>query len=1014
MRKKIDDVQEHLCLFDEYVDRFGEQLAEGLGQHEQLSVLLSPDTSTTAARQIITAVRDGIARPDATLLPATLQQVLPTAYAPRADESDTKAIAALFTLVRATLLHTFSPAAPQHPTACMTLLSHVDALLSRATEDEFGRMAESHTQVSQQREQTFRNIVEQSSDGIMVTDEEGHLMEWNRGAEYITGLRRADVLGQPYWDVLFQLLPEQHQTPATYEEYETSIREFLQTGQVAWIDHLLEQELQRRDETRLYAEQAAFAIKTSKGYMACSIFRDATKRKEAEEALQRATDEAMEATIAKSRFLANMSHEIRNPLNAIIGAASLLLNTNLPPEQYDLVELAHTSSDALLAIINDILDFSKVEAGGVTLEHHPFDLRRCVEEALDLVSARAAEKQLDLAYLLNDDVPPTFIGDVTRVRQILLNLLSNAVKFTEEGEVVLSVNARLLDEPPPPSTASHNGLDHDTPPPDTALYELHMTVRDTGIGIAPEARDRLFQSFSQVDASITRKYGGTGLGLSICKMFANAMGGRVWVESEVGKGATFHVTLVVEATMEELQQYEHKHISPYLRSRQPLLADKRVLIVDDSATSRFILTHWALSWGMMPWVATSDLEALNWIRRGELFDVGIFDLHLPEIDALTLAAAMRTITTTQKLPLILFVSASLGNAASESSGLHGVIFQTKPIKPTLLYETLVAMVSGVDVGRARRVSQAERLQAFAIRTVADHRALRILLADDNAGSRKVAQLYLKNIGYQSDAVSNGMEVMEALKRQIYDVVMLDVEMPEMDGRETTQRIRKMVAPEYQPWVIAMTAHAMAGDREHFLSLGMDDYVSKPVRIEDLALALKRIPRRAHEQPPTMVVAHPEHRGTEGDNLQLRFVQPRVRRDQRALESMNGKKEEPTDETVPMVGIDPVLFQRFLKPIKQAGPKVVNEIVGTFISNMDQRMDALQKAALQGHAEHLRTAAHSLKSLSAQVGAKTLSDICYTLEQRGEAEELNDISGLVRQVEDEFALTRSVLERELTS
>ncbi len=1011
MHERTDNVLEYMWLFDEQAEQWAGQLAEALGQHPHLS---EPSGSyADVAHRLVAAVRDGIATTTTTRLTEVIQDLLPIRRPPAEDEARMGEIPALLTLLRSTFLHVFTSCIPHHPSIGMHMLVHFDALVSRITEDAFGRAYESQTQVSQQSEQKFRSIVEQSSDGILLTDEAGLLIEWNRGAEQITGLQRADVIGQTYWDVLFRLLPEHHRTPEKYAEHETSIREFLQSGQVAWIDHLLEQEFQRRDESRLYAEHVVFAITTPRGYMGCSIFRDVTRRKEAEAALHQASEEAQEANIAKSRFLANMSHEIRNPLNAVIGATTLLLNTNLTPEQYDLAELAYTSSDALLAIINDILDFSKVEAGGMTLENHPFDLRRCVEEALDLVSAKAAEKQLDLAYLLNDDVPPTFIGDVTRVRQILLNLLGNAVKFTEEGEVVVSINARSLEHSiSPASGVSHNGVGTGTTTNGTSLYELHITVRDTGIGITPEARDRLFQSFSQVDASITRKYGGTGLGLSICKMFANAMGGNVWVESEANNGATFHVTLVIEASMEELQQYEHKHVSPYLRSRQPLLADKRVLIVDDSATSRFLLTHWTLSWGMMPWVATSDLEALNWIRRGEVFDIGIFDLHLPEIDALTLAAAMRNITTTQKLPLILFVSASLGNAASESSGLHGVVFQTKPIKPSLLYDTLVAIVSGENVGRARRISQAERLHAFAVQSAATGRPLRILLADDTVGNRKIAQLYLKNIGYRSDAVSNGIEVLEALERQTYDVLMLDVEMPEMDGCETASRIRKTMAPAYQPWIIAMTAHAMVGDRERFLALGMDDYVSKPVRIEELAMTLKRVPQRDMDEVTNAPLVTQPLEDIDIEDLQLRFVQPRIRRDQTTVGGQNGGRDNAPDGEH-SGGVDPVLFQRFLKPVKQGGPKAVQEIVETFVNNMVQRLDGLKKAAMHGHAEDLRTSAHSLKSLSAQVGATTLSQLCYELEQRGESQEIDAVSGLVRQAEAEFALVRSVLEYELS-
>jgi PAS domain S-box-containing protein len=757
-------------------------------------------------------------------------------------------------------------------------------------------------------EKRFRNAFDHAPIGISIVSPDGRWVEVNRTLCEMVGYSEKELL-----TINFQRIthPDDLRTDLEYirrmldgsiREYQLEKRYIHRNGNIIWI--LLSVSLMR-DEMGVPL------------YFIAQIV-DITERKRAEQVLQDAKETAELGNKAKSDFLAVMSHEIRTPMNAVIGMTGLLLDTPLSVEQREYVETVRVCSEALLTIINDTLDFSKIESGMMELEKQPFGIRGCIEEALDLVAVSASKKEIELSCMIDPATPEMVIGDVTRVRQILVNLLANAVKFTAQGEVDVSVGA----------TTTENGE-----------QEIRFSIRDSGIGIDPTQLDRLFRSFSQVDLSTTRKYGGTGLGLAIAKMLCEAMGGRIWVESRPGHGSTFSFTIVVPQHRKRRDDREDR----------TMLHQKRVAIIVEREVVASILHHQCEQWGMIPTVIRGydGSESI-----GSDYDLVIMDLRTRERLGLDLRGLIDTVRGGSHLPAVLLTAMAVHELRQQNIDLEGIAFLSKPIKQSQMLDTVATLLGGPEEETVEAAASARP----SIEATASGEPLRILLAEDNVVNQKVALGMMQGLGYRADIAANGLEVLDALARQPYDLVFMDVQMPEMDGLEASRRIREEISEKRQPMIIAMTANAIAGYRDECIAAGMNGYITKPIRKSRLADAL-------------------EQAG--------------------ACKALLAQLEElPT-------GVDRAAYHSFSAEIIESAPDALVEILECFLADAPRQVASLMDALSERNRTLLHRTAHTLKSTSEMIGARRLSKLCASLESNEHGVESDVISYQVTRVDSEL-------------
>jgi len=783
-------------------------------------------------------------------------------------------------------------------------------------------------------------VLDRMAEGVIVCDRDFRMVQFNRGASAIFG---ADLRGDSFKCLApkYQLLPA-HGAPSIPIEERPLARAL--KGETTNDAQFILRGLSVASE--LWIEICASPVRTADGTIlgAMVVLRDISERKAAEEQMKRARDLALEAERIRSEFLSHMSHEIRTPLNGIIGMTQLLLGTELSPEQREYAETVQLSTDLLFGMVNDLLDFSNLAAGKIALQQIDFDLLQVVETAVGLFGEHAQRSNVELILDADDDVPRMLRGDPARLQQVLVNLIRNAVKFTERGEVVV----RLITETESASAAS-----------------VRCEVRDTGIGIAPEAQRLLFQPFSQVDASTTRKHGGSGLGLAISAQLIARMGGRIEVESELGRGSVFRFTMKL--------QKQRPNAAEDSRSGLEVL---RLLLVEDNATLSAILCKRLSAWGMSVDAVADGTAALDLLRTrtaaGAPYDAAIFDLHSPSASGVQFMRAIKANPAISHTSLIAASSSVVEATTRPQHSAPADMWLARPIRPSQLLQSLKELRAQRDRNRVSRGDDGAAIEESRARPQPEN-LVRVLVVEDNAINQKLALNQLRKLGYAADAVDNGCAALELMERGAYAAILMDCQMPGMDGYATTAEIRRRESGRRNTIVIAMTAYAQEGAREKCFAAGMDDYIAKPVKLEALEAALAR-------WVPLQQTASSHHSSSS------------------AAAAWNCES------------IDPEVMLELLDLSRAyTGGDFLGELIDMFYGELNSRLASIREAASHRRLDKLDERAHELKGSCLSLGLARMAAFCSEIEARAREGTAEDAQALLEQIDREASVVRPLLE-----
>ena len=813
------------------------------------------------------------------------------------------------------------------------------------------------------------NIIRSITESLIVIDLDLNIRMVNGATLDLVGYNEAEMIGRPV-----AMIFDKEEVITQKNGIDELIKEgFIQNREALCMS---------KDGRRINVLFSGAVLRSVSGDIEGFVFvlLDITERKIAENSLRQAKEEAVSASKAKSQFLAKMSHEIRTPLNGVLGMIDLLLDTKLDERQRNTADTARQSGDMLLSVINDILDFSKIEAGKLEIEKSSFNLHKLTDEVMELFSERASQKKLELIAHVNPEVPSYLCGDPVRIRQILINLIGNAIKFTERGEILLSIEA---------ADAADDAL------------MLRFEVHDTGIGVAPSNQALIFDAFSQADSSTSRKYGGTGLGLPISRQLAELMGGQIGLESVPGKGSTFWFTARMETAGPDVGDSHNL-------TRDKELSGIRVLIVDDNATNREILKHQVTSWGIANGSAENGGQALEMLNaaagKGEPYNIAILDMNMPGMDGMELAHAIKADPSLASVHLIMLTSVSERYSIDELRGAAVEHTLTKPVRQSKLYDCLVDMIgthpAALSGSADNRDKTADRILGASV-----------LLAEDNLVNQEVTKRFLETYGCRVDIVSNGVEAVESVLRTDYDMVLMDCQMPEMDGFTATRMIREREnsadsdsgeqnsGQKHVP-IIALTANALEGSREQCIMNGMDDYLAKPFNRLELLLMLDRWTDNGSQTRMRVE----EHQFAEEDPNDPGASPPADAGSEKGL-SVSDRKD-----------IHTVIDQKVLDGIralqKKGAKDVLSQVISLYIDNLPKQLDELRCAARSGDASTIQRVAHGVKSSSAIIGAMTLSSFFKELEDMGRLNSIDNASELVSRIEAEYRAVETALTAEL--